>query len=965
MFSKLCRISFALLTIGVCAASALYAAERKDVRVLFDFEDPADAEQLRKGSDNTNVILDVVQDNGVTSGKNCCRVLSKAGAGLAVMCMEGDKLKNWGDFDYFAMDVYTERQEKLLIAFELWDKDSTNFHTRCTFEDGDEAQQTHVGKNTLMWKINRAARNAKKSGLAWEEMEAKDKIDLNRLKLIKFMFPPFSEGGDTTIWIDNLRLMQEDAVGGSIKVKLPDGARAFDFGPKATCTAGFTPVGAGGPGITGEGVIEAGEKWPDPLTGNGLECPSGPFEFTAEMPDGDYWVWISAGKVISEKTHSLPFVLKVCDQTLCDEKLSDADFFGEKGIFRHLRTQYSLRPNALWLDYVEPVCPEQTVKAKVTGGKLSVKVCNHRLAALIAMPAKDENAFKELAAEIRRQRIKLFYNGLFFDTHPAPAKQAGDGAFALWTPASRRVIQPWTAPVAEERAVKALDLKAAQGQRVTARVCVTAFEDLGAGDIEVSDLKGPGVIAASAIRRYHQNYRVDGTGADEMALLPWTKIRFEAGLTWAYWFWLQAPADAKAGTYTGSITFKPEKGGAQSMPIQLEVYPFQLEDIPVSYGLWYGPWEFPAGYDRRKLIREQFVFMREIGFTATTIGEANVTALKGKDSVEVTFDPLMPELAKEVGMGRIPGQTQVGVFALGMARQIARLLGLRPAVDLNPGIEFTKPEFKGYYQDALRQCKAFNEKMALPVVVYTVDEPREAPNPWNRNLEQTNRYGDWAKETGITTIIDPMSDSAGGLDYTSLVDHHDIIAVHAFEGARKLIEKTQSAGKTLYFYNTGRDRLSWGFYNWRMDSKGRWEYSWSSSEGGEAMGYPALEEWYTPFAGKNCLSLRAPYGEFPGGFLFKSAYFNMAEGIADYAYIVTLEKRLAAVQSNAAKSKTVAEAREFLKSLKTSIPQFPGIGNMSSADGGALVGAGLNTPVAELCEPWRRKIAAFLVALKD
>jgi hypothetical protein len=950
---------------NVLGSATLVAAERKDVRVLLDFESPADVELLRKGADNTNVVLDVVQDNGVTSGKNCCRVLGKAGGGLSTMTLDGEKLKNWGDFDFFAMDVYTEREEKLLITFELWDKASTNYHTRCTFEDGDEAQRTHVGKNTLMWRISRAARNGKKSGLSWDEMQPQDKIQLNGLKLIKFMFAPFDGGGNTTIWIDNLRLMQEDAVGGSIKIKLPDGAKAFDFGPRAACTPGFTPVGASGPGITGAGVIEAGEKWPDPLTGNGLESPAGPFEFTAELPDGEYWVWISAGKTISEKTRSLPFVLKVGDQTLCDEKVSDAEFYGAKGIFRHLHTQYSQRPNALWLDYVEPVCPEQTVKVKVVGGKLAVKVCNHRLAALIAMPAKDADAFKELAAEIRRQRIKLFYNGLFFDTHPALAKRTGDGAFALWTPASRRAIQPWTAPTDEERATKSLDLKAAQGQRLTSRVCVTTFEELGAGDIEISDLKGPGVIPAAEIRRYHQNYRVEGTGADEMALLPWTKIHFEAGLTWAYWFWLKIPADAKAGTYTGTITFKPEKGGAQSMPVKLEVYPFQLEDIPVSYGLWYGPWEFPSGYDRRKLIREQFVFMHEIGFTATSIGDATITALKGKDSVEVTFDPLMPELAKEVGMGRIPGQTQLGIYALGMARQIARLLGLRPAVDLNPGIEFTKPELKGYYQDAVRKYKAFIEKFGMPVVVHPVDEPREVPNPWNRNLEQTNRYSDWAKEVGVTTFVDPMSDSGGGLDYTTLVDHHDIIAVHAFEGARKLIEKTQAAGKTLYLYNTGRDRLSWGFYNWRMGSKGRWEYSWSNSEGGETTSYPTLEEWYTPFAGKNCLSLRAPYGEFSGGFLFKSAYFDMAEGISDYAYLVTLEKRLAEVGSDNAKSKTVADAREFLGSLKKSIPQFPTIGNMTSADAGALVGSGFNTPAAEMCETWRRKIAEFLIALKN
>ena len=955
-------ILISMLALSVLVAAAR-AAERKEVRVLFDFENAADADQLRKGSSNANVILDVVQDNGVTSGKNCCRVISKLGGGTTALCIEGDKLKNWGDFDYFVMDVYTERQEKILIPFELWDHDSKDYHSRCTFEDGDEAQYTHVGKNTLKWKINHAARNAKRGGLSWEEMPEKEKIHLNDLKMIKFMFNPFPDGGDTTLWIDNLRLMQSDALGGDIKVTLPEGAKAFDFGPKTYCASGFTAVGAAGPGVTGAGVVEVGEAWPDPLTGNGLESPAGPFQFTAELPDGEYWIWISAGKTISEKTRALPFTLKVGDQTLCDEKISDADFYGAKGIFRHFRTQYSQRPNALWLDYVEPVCPEQTVKVKVAGGKLTVDVCNHRLSALIAMPAKDEDAFKTLAAEIRRQRIKLFYNGHYFDAHPAPAKQAADGPYALWTPALTKVIQPWTAPTDAERATKSLDLKAAQGQRITARLCVTAFEELGSGDIEISDLKGPGVIPAAQFRRYYQNYRTEGTGAVEMALLPWTKIHFEAGTSWAYWLWLNVPADARAGNYAGTVTFKPEKGGAKSMPVQLQVYPFQLEDIPVSFGMFYGPWDFPEGFDRRKLIREQFVFMREIGFTAATVGQADVTALKSKDAVEVTFDPMMVELAKEVGMGKA-GQTQLGVYALGMARQIARLMGLRPAVDLNPGIEFTKPELKGYFQDAVRQYKTFMDKSGLPYTVYVVDEPREVPNAWNRNLEHTNRYGDWAKETGVNTFVDPMSDSQSGLDYTSLVDHFDTVAVHAYDGSKKMIEKTLAAGKTLYFYNTGKDRLSWGFYTWRMNSTGRWEWHWSSPEGGEASGYPALEEWYTPFAGKNCLSLRAPYREYPGGFVFQSAYFDMAEGISDYAYLFTLEKRLNEAQNDASKSKTVAEAREFLKTLKSTIPQFPTIGNMSGAGAGALVGEGFDTPAAASCDTWRRKIAEFLIALK-
>ena len=956
----------AAMAFGIILSSAIYGAERKDVRVLFDFEDLNDVEILRKASDNANVIFDVVQDNGVTSGKNCCRVLGKQGGGTTAFCIEGEKLKDWDKYDYFAMDVYTERQEKLPITFELWDKNSTNYHTRCTYEDGNMLQATHVGKNTLIWRINHAARNEKKDGLSWEEMPEKEKIQLNALKRIKIMYGAFPDGGDTVIWIDKLRLMQEDAIGGKISVSIPKGALAFDFGPKATCTPDFTPVGADNSGISGKGVVEAGQVWPDPLTGNGLECPTGAFEYTTEVPDGEYWVWISAGKVISEKTRSLPFVLKVGDQTLCDEKLQQTRIFTEpKGIFRHLHTQYSQRPNALWTDYVEPVCPEQTVKVKVTGGKLTIKVSNHRLAGLVVMPAGDEAGFKKLCDEIRQQRIKLFYSPLYFDPHPAPQKKADDGACLLWAPNVTDVIQPWTVPTDAERATKALDLKAAQGERINTRVCVTAFDDLGSGDIEISDLKGPGVIPASEIRRYYQNYRVEGTGADEMALLPWTKIRFEAGLTWAYWLWIHVPADAPAGKYSGTLSFKPEKGGAQTMPIQLEVYPFQLDEIPVSYGMFYGPWEFPAGFDRRKLIREQFVFMREIGFTAVTTGLSHVNALKGNGSVDVTFDPLLVELSKEVGFGKIPGQTQLGAYGVGLAREIARLMGFRPAVDLNPGIEFTKKEeLKGYYQDALRQYKTFVDKMGVQAAVWTVDEPREAPNPWNRNLEQTNIYGDWAHEAGVKTFVTPMSDTSGNLDYSTVVDHHDIIAVHAYEGAKKLIEKSSAPGKTLYFYNTGKDRLSWGFYSWRMNCKGRWEWHWSFSETSEVAGYPTPEEWYSPFAGKNCLAQMAPFNEFPGAFLFKSAYFNMADGITDYAYIVTLEKRIAAAQNDAGKSKTVAEASAFLESLRKSIPQFPQVANMSSPDAGALVGAGLNTPVMVLCAPWRRKIAEFLIALK-
>ena len=935
---------------GLAAAGG---AERKKVRVIFDFEEAGETKKIEA---DDNMTLDVVQDNGVTRGANCLRVVGKMGKSWAAMVIRGDTVGDVSDFDYFAMDVYTERTEKLRMVFELWDQNSTNYATRCTFEN----ERTHVGKNTLLWKINRPKRN-NKEGLEWHELQPKDKIDRANLKMIKIFFTPFKAGGNTVLWIDNMRFMQEDAVGGRIKVKLPAGAIPVDFGNKGSTTPGFTWAGASAPGVSGNGVQEMGKLWPDPLTGDAIGSLTGEVTYELAAPDGDYWVWLNAGRILDEKSRTRPYLLKVGDETLVDETLTAREFYGERGIFRHLRTQYSERPNALWLDYVNTVARSRTVKATAAGGKLVVRASNHRLAALVAVPSAGKPAFDEMVEEIKAQRIRLFYAPLFFDKHERPKPERGDGPYAMWSPHFATTVRPWTAPTPAERAARALDLHAARGSRVVGRVCVHAFENLGTGEIAVSDLKGPGTIPADKVRAYYQNYRQAGSGVTEMALLPWTKIRFEPGITWAYWLWLEVPADAAPGDYRGTVTFTPEQGRPRRMRMSLKVHDFELDDrLPVSYGMYYSPWSFPAGVDRRQKILEQHRFMREVGFTATCVGSGRGIALRGGGKVRVNFDPLVWEIAKAVGMGRHPEQRMMG-NSLTMARQIARRMGMSPAVDQQPGLEFTREaELKPYYLDAIRQYKAFAAKMDLPFAVETVDEPREMPNPWNRNMVQTNKYADWIGEVGgLKTFVTPMGDTQSGKDYTPLVDHHDIVSVHATSSSRRMIAKTKRLGKTLWFYNTGKDRFSWGFYNWRMQSKGRWEWHFAWGGGGAA-DYPCPDERYTSFTGHNGYAIRAPYWEYPGGMLFKSDYLNMAQGITDYAYLVTLQKAIAASKKPAAAKK----ARDFLAALRKAIPELPKVKGIASAEDGALVGAGIETPVAENSAMWRRRIAELIEELK-
>ena len=949
------RLSAVFWFQGLLALSTTAAeAPRKEIRVLYDFEDPAEIAEFRGFADE-GVFVEAVQDNGVTSGRTCMRVVGKEKEPWAALLIRGDRLRNWGDFEHFAMDVFSERQEKVRICFELWDTSSRDYQTRCTYE-----AQIHEGRNQLVWCMNRAKRNSKE-GRSWEELEPKDKIRLDDLKMVKIFFIPLPSGGDTVLWIDRLRILQEDALGGTMQVELPDGAMAFDFGGEGTTVPGFTWVGETGKGVSGAGVKEVGSVWPDPLSGDGLTSSQGEFRFEVAMPDGEYWVWVNTGRVVDETTRSLPYLLRVGDQTLVDERVDERDFYGRKGLFRHLETQYSERPNALWLDYVEPVLPSRELRTKVSGGKLTVQVCNHRLTALVVLPVARRAAFTEMRADLRRERIATFYSPLYFDKHEKPRRQTGPGPYLVWSPAAERAIRPWSGPSREEADVRGLDLRGARGQRLVFRACVTAFEDLGNGDISVSDLKGAGgVLPSRSIRAYYQNYRVQGTDVGEMALVPKTRIRFETGITWAYWFWLRIPDDATPGTYEGALTFTPDRGDPMELAVRLEVYPFALESVlPVSYGMYYGMWDFPEGIDRRRKALEQHRFMREIGFTATCVGSGVVRGLGPGSKVRLSFDPTLYEIAREVGMGRHPEQRMM-TTSLGMARAIARRLGLSPAVDRNPGIEFSKPELKGYYQDAIRQLRTFTDRMGLPVAVEVVDEPRETPNPWNRNLEQTCTYADWLREAGSpATFVTPMGDTNQGRDYTGLVDHVDIVSVHATSHSKRMIQRTRAQRKTLWFYNTGMDRFSWGFYNWRMGSKGRWEWHWSWG-GGDTEGYPNPAEWYTPFTGRDGYAVRAPYWEYPGGMLFKSALLHVAGGITDYAYLVTLEKAIASSRN----AEAATRAREFLSALREAIPEWPDVGGLASADAGALVGTGIGTHVAGRAEEWRREIASLIIALE-
>ena len=947
------------------APVAVRPGDRTATRLLYSFEKGQELQELRAKAEGVDLI--VVQDNGVTEGKNCSRLTMLKKGGWIDLYLGANAIRNWSDFDYFAMDVYTEDVGRHTLVLELWDQDSRNYATRCTLS----GKPTHPGKQTLMWRINRAARNNKSEGLDWHEMEPKDKIQMDRLKKVKFIGTSMKDR-DVVFWIDNLRLLQEDAAKPKITVWLPETAVAFDFDGLGNTTPGFKAAGPktifkeDEPGSFGflnsAGLVSGGKGWPDGLTGKFVMAKKGEaFTFKANLPNGDYLVWLCAGKVIQPDMKNRHYLLRLNDAVLCDENPSFKTFCSEEYLYRFMWTPYSERQHAVWHNFIKRMYPATMRQVRVGDGALSLEVQNHFVSALIVVPADSKADFEKMTRQLQEKRIEGYYKPIYTPPQKKPARQAADGPYVAYVPLPWTGVGPSTGPTAKERERTKIVAAAARGQRVIMRLAVTPFEGLGKSQVKVAALTGPGTIPADAVTGYHLNH---GSGV----LLPSLELDMEKGITQCFWFWLKVPDNAAAGPYTGTFTFVPGQGAPTAVPVELEVYPFTLADIlPVSYGMYYGGRSQPAFPEdvKREKLKQQLELMREIGFTAVQAGGPSTYADPDRGVVKLTLNTLFFDLAREVGMGRHPEQ-RLMVTSLGIGRVIGRRLpgpSHGYGTDRNPGIELKQPGFKDLAIKAYRQYKELLDATGMPYAIEVVDEPREMPNPWNRNLADTITYADLLHEGGLRgTFVTPMGDGSGGKDYTSLVDHIDIVSVHAYPASKGMIRGAREKNKILWLYNTGMDRYSWGFYSWRVGSTGRWEWHFCFGSGAGVGGYPNLE-WYNPFGGLRGAAVNAPYWKYRGGVLFKPMFFNVAQGITDYAYLYTLEQAIEKNRGTGANKQTVDEATAFLDALKRVIPEFPKLKGMTSEEDGALVGMGIEGETKQQLDEWRTKIAQYLKVL--
>ena len=200
-------------------------------------------------------------------------------------------------------------------------------------------------------------------------------------------------------------------------------------------------------------------------------------------------------------------------------------------------------------------------------------------------------------------------------------------------------------------------LRAWRGERVSAQAVLATPTDLGDVSFEVSDLKcGRNVIPASAVKKYFVRYVMADSYKDRNdtvlvadRLDPVGSLKVEANTARPLWLDIHVPAEAKAGTYKGTVTVSCD-GKKLALPLQLQVAD-RLLPAPSQWSfhldLWQNPYAVARYFEVPLWSQQHFDLMRPIMELLAAAGQKVITcSVINKPWNGQTFDPFESMVGK-------------------------------------------------------------------------------------------------------------------------------------------------------------------------------------------------------------------------------------------------------------------------------------------------------------------------------
>ena len=516
------------------------------------------------------------------------------------------------------------------------------------------------------------------------------------------------------------------------------------------------------------------------------------------------------------------------------------------------------------------------------------------------------------------------------ESAPGPGTAAGGAEplpYTLHTHHWMEEVLPTTPPPAGARP---LDLRviAAPGEVEPVTFSITPHRGLAKIAITVSDLVGGGgqVLPAGAVRvgwaRYQDRPERRGVGLRQVrryrrvphAILPldhWQPPLL-AGVTRQFWLSVAVPRNQPPGRYVGDVTLRVPEAPEATLPLTVEVRPVAIGPLPGEAHFFY--FSGPGAYDRilhpgprgatyeAAFLRDSRV-MAEAGFS---MAELVVPPRALREAADGSLTADLSAVERELRLWRRAGMVPPdGRTSLVLLNLVERFGGHWNQIQGGPGshVLFTRrPAEQQRFREFVRWLgEAARHRPGWPALVFECGGELT-------NYRQDNEGAAWGetvyrllREAGVRTALR----GNGEVDQAVMEQGSVDVAILNYWLIRTdTIQRLRQKGVEIWLYNFGTDRFNFGLLAWVVGA------SRTGHEGFQvAVGEPfndwdgLIRDWGT--------ALPTPYGPVP-----TVALIAMREGIDDYRYLRTLERRVEELEGMGVVDSAIPEARRFLEQVR-------------------------------------------------
>jgi len=501
------------------------------------------------------------------------------------------------------------------------------------------------------------------------------------------------------------------------------------------------------------------------------------------------------------------------------------------------------------------------------------------LNALVVLPTGTDaqRAFAEakaakVHAALRREREDLFkamfVENPYVEEAQMPPVSAADRqrGYVPFVPHWMANVYPNSVPRPEDLE-RPLSCFACPGEYEPLAVAVRALKDLDALACAVGELAGPGRLPAVAwdvrvVECWPQ--RLGSSWSTEWRVMPEllrAKPSVDVAKDTAQEFWLtvRVPADAKPGLYRGTVTLRAANAGGASLPVTVQVLPFQLQPNERPVGMyWYE--HKVAGTPRRDV---QVRDMVAHGMTTLTMGRLSpdIGEVDGKLALDVAeLRTFLQELKRMGIQGPIP-------YAIGGLRK--RLIRAFPGR--------ADGDYDALYVEAIRQLDAVSSRPDTPKLLhYPVDE---IGNHEERGRKAQRECALIARVPGATSYVTVNNYKAGERwGDTFDIWCGNIVYTAEQEAALLARGKRYMRYGSAYLNDPRKTRTYTGFGFYRRPSEAMFYWHYQAVVGDAFDDFDAgSRDWCAAYPGPNDTLI--PTTDWEG----------IREGVDDMRYIATLK----------------------------------------------------------------------------